>query len=80
MKLMALNLPRSLSENDLAKLFKAYGNIKGCSIVMDAATGKSKGFGFIEMALKHEAVTAIEKLNGSTVGDKKIRVKEPTQA
>ena len=76
MKLMALNLPRTFSENDLAKLFKAYGNIKRCTIVMDAATGKSKGFGFIEMALKHEAAAAIKELNGSTVGEKKIRVKE----
>jgi RNA recognition motif-containing protein len=76
MKLMVLNLPRNFSENDLSKLFKARGNIKGCTLVMDAATKKSKGFGFVEMALKHEAIIAIEELNGSMVGDKKIRVKE----
>ena len=75
MKLMALNLPRSLSENDLAKLFKQYGNIKSCTLVMDAQTGKSKGFGFVEMALKHEAENAIKELNGRTLKDKKIRVK-----
>ncbi len=76
MKLMVLNLPRTFSENDLAKLFKEYGNIKNCTIVMDVAAGKSKGFGFVEMALKHEAAVAIKALNGFTIGQKTIRVKE----
>lgn len=75
MKLTVLNLPRSFTENDLAKLFKKYGNIKGCTIVMDPKTNASKGFGFVEMALKHEGAIAIEALNGSTVGKQKIRVK-----
>ncbi len=76
MKLIVLNLPRDLSENDLAALFKAHGNIKSCTIVMDAQTKKSKGFGFVEMALEHEAVIAIEKLHGSRVGKEKIRVRQ----
>jgi RNA recognition motif-containing protein len=76
MKLMILNLPRSFSENDLAKLLKTYGNIKGCTVVMDAQTGKSKGFGFVEMAQEHNGKVAIKALNGSTVGPNKIRVKE----
>ena len=75
MKLIVLNLPRSCTENDLAKLFKRYGNIKGCTIVLDAQKGTSKGFGFVEMALKHEAAIAIEELNGSLLEKKKIRVK-----
>jgi len=75
MKLAILNLPRRFTENDLAKLFKKYGNIKACTIVMDAKTGTSKGFGFVEMALKHEAAIAMEALNGATVEKQKIRVK-----
>jgi RNA recognition motif-containing protein len=75
MKLMILNLPRSYTENELAKLLKAHGNIKGCDLVMDANTGKSKGFGFVEMALEHEGKAAIAALNGTMVGQRKIRVK-----
>jgi len=75
MKLTALNLPRSWSENDLAKLFKAYGNIQSCTLVMDAATGSSKGFGFVEM-LDHEGEVAIKELNGKEIDKKKIRVKK----
>ena len=75
MKLIVLNLPRNFSENDLAKLFKSYGNIKSCNLVLDVQTGTSKGFGFVEMALEHEALVAIKELNGSTIDKKKIRVK-----
>ncbi len=75
MKLIALNLPRDLDENELAALFKKHGNIKDCTLVMDTNTGKSKGFGFVEMALDHEGDTAINELHGSKVGKNKIRVK-----
>ena len=75
MKLIILNLPRDFEENALATLFKAHGNIKDCSLVMDEKTGKSKGFGFVEMALTHEGEAAIKALHGSTVGKSKIRVK-----
>lgn len=75
MKLIVLNLPRNFSENGLAKLFKTYGNIKACNLVLDAKTGTSKSFGFVEMALEHEALVAIKELNGSIIDKKKIRVK-----
>lgn len=75
MKLMILNLPRSFTEDELAKLLKKHGNIKSCDLVLDAATGKSKGFGFVEMALEHEGKAAIAALNGSMLGQRKIRVK-----
>lgn len=75
MKLIVLNLPRDFGEEDLAKLFKAHGNIKACNLVLDDKTGKSKGFGFVEMALEHEADIAIAALHGSKVGNKSIRVK-----
>ena len=76
MKLIALNLPRDFSEQELAELFKAYGNIKSCTLVLNADTGKSKGFGFVEMALAHEGEAAIKALHGSKVGKEKIRVKQ----
>ncbi len=76
MKLIALNLPRDFDENALAHLFKAHGNIKTCTIVIDEKTGKSKGFGFVEMALGHEGEIAIKELHGSKVGKNKIRVKQ----
>lgn len=75
MKLIALNLPRDFDENALAALFKTYGNIKDCTIVMDEKTGRSKGFGFVEMALAHEGEIASKALHGSKVGKEKIRVK-----
>lgn len=76
MKLMALNLPRDFSEQSLAELFKAYGNIRACTLVVDENTGKSKGFGFVEMALAHEGKIALQELHGKQIGKTKIRVKE----
>jgi len=75
MKLIVLNLPRDLREDELAKLFKAHGNIKACDLVLDAKTGTSKGFGFVEMALEHEGEIAIKELHGSRLKKNKIRVK-----
>lgn len=80
MKLIVLNLPRDFSEDALAKLFKVHGNIKGCDLVIDPHTGISKGFGFVEMALDHEAAIAIEALHGSKLSKQKIRVKEASKA
>lgn len=76
MKLTALNLPRDFDEQALANLFKAYGNIRACSLVLNKDTGKSKGFGFVEMALEHEGEMALKELHGSKVGKNKIRVKK----
>ncbi len=70
MKLIALNLPRDFSEQELAELFKAHGNIRDCTLVIDERTKKSKGFGFVEMALAHEGEAVIKALHGSKVGEK----------
>jgi len=75
MKIIALNLPRELIENDLKDMFNAFGNVSNCSLVIDVKTGKSKGFGFIEMPVEREAEKAIEKLHGTKVHNEKIRVK-----
>jgi RNA recognition motif-containing protein len=75
MKLIALNLPRDLTEDELAALFKAHGDIQSCDLVMDANTGISKGFGFVEMAVADEAALAIKALHGTRLKRNKIRVK-----
>jgi len=79
MKLMALNLPRNFTEDELAKLFKNHGNIKSCTLVTDEKTGKSKGFGFVEMAVEHEGLETIKKLHNSNVGKNRIRVKQASE-
>lgn len=76
MKLIALNLPRNFTEDELAKLFKKHGNIKSCDLVVNEGTGLSKGFGFVEMAVDREALEAIKKLHGSRIDNVKIRVKQ----
>ena len=74
MKLIALNLPRDFSEQDLEALFKAHGNVTACTLVLDGVSGASKGFGFVEME-REDAKIAIEKLHGAKVKQNKIRVK-----
>lgn len=75
MKLSVLSLPRGFTEQDLEGLFKEHGNVKACSLVLDDKTGTSKGFGFVEMELEEDAMTAIGKLHGTRVRGNKIRVK-----
>jgi len=79
MKIIALNLPRDLSEDEFAKLFKAHGTVDSCDLVMDTNTGISKGFGFIEMPVAEEAEAAIAALHGTKINKSKIRVKPSTQ-
>lgn len=75
MKLIVLNLPRDFDEQELEELFKEHGNVSACNLVLDGETGTSKGFGFVEMELEEAALEAIEKLHGSKVKKRKIRVK-----
>ena len=72
---MVLNLPRDCREEALAKLFKTHGDIKACDLIIDEKTGTSKGFGFMEIALKDEAEIAVRELHGSRANKNKIRVK-----
>jgi len=76
MKILIRNLPRTLSENNLNELFKEYGEIQSCSLVLDKTTGESKGFGFVEIAKVGDAKAAIQALNGKPVNGNKIRVKK----
>lgn len=76
MKILVRNLSRDTTQNELLELFKAYGNVQYCKVVMDRETGKSKGFAFVEMPHAGEAKVAIKTLNAREVGGSKIRVKK----
>lgn len=76
MKILVRNLSRETTEAELLALFEAYGAVQYCKVVMDKATGKSKGFGFVEMPRAGEAKAAIKELNARDIGGNKIRVKK----
>ena len=75
MKILVRNLSRETTEAELLELFKAHGDVQYCKLVMDKATGKSKGFAFVEMPRAGEAKAAIKTLNAQDIGGNKIRVK-----
>ena len=59
-KLYVGNLPWSATEDELQKLFEAHGEVKNVKIIMDRDSGRSKGFGFVEMEGADEAITALD--------------------
>jgi RNA recognition motif-containing protein len=75
MNIIVLNLPRDITSNALAELFKPHGNIVSCEIMLDKVTGTSKGFGFVEMKTVAEGKAAISKLHNTKVSTNRIRVK-----
>ncbi len=77
-KLIILNLPRDLTENELKTLFEPYGEVISCDLILDKNTGVSKGFGFIIMGLVSEADIAIKALHQTKLKKQKIRVKFTT--
>jgi RNA recognition motif-containing protein len=76
MKILVRNLSRQTTEAELLALFEAYGAVQYCKLVMDKLTGKTKGFGFVEMPRPGEARAAIKSLNYQDVGGNRIRVKK----
>ncbi len=76
MKLLVRNLDRATTEDELKALFQEFGVVQSCSLVIDKETGKSKGFGFVEMPKPGDAKAAIKTLNNKSVGANKIRVKK----
>ncbi|MFQ3198705.1 MAG: RNA recognition motif-containing protein [Paraglaciecola sp.] len=76
MKLLIRNLDRNTSETELKTLFEGYGTVQSCNLVIDKATGLSKGFGFVEMPKPGDAKAAVVNLNGYELGSTKIRVKK----
>ena len=70
------NLPYSLSEDELRDLFAAHGEVSSANIIMDRDSGRSKGFGFVEMPEKEQAEAAIDAINQSDVQGRSVRVNE----
>ncbi|MBJ9952349.1 MULTISPECIES: RNA-binding protein [unclassified Acinetobacter] len=75
MKILVRNLERTVTEAELLELFKQYGAIDSCTLVLDTETGKSKGFAFVEMPNGREAIKAIKGLNTLRLHGHGIRVK-----
>ena len=76
MKILIRNLDRATTEKELEVMFEEFGVVQSCSLVMDKETGKSKGFGFVEMPKIGDAKAAIINLNNKTIGSNKLRVKK----
>jgi len=76
MKLLIRNLARTTTEDELRALFEPFGKIQYCNLVLDADTGASKGFGFVEMPKAGEAKAAMQSLNNKQISASKIRVKK----
>ena len=75
-KLYVGNLPYSVSDSDLQQMFEAHGTVQSAQVIMDRDTGRSKGFGFVEMGSDAEAQAAIAALNGKEVDGRSLTVNE----
>lgn len=75
-KLYVGRLPYTMTDDELQDLFAAYGTVVSAKVIMDRETGRSKGFGFVEMSNDEEAKAAIAGLNDSTQGKMQIVVNE----
>ena len=69
-------LPFETTEDQLHQMFAAVGQVASTKLITDKFSGQSKGFGFVEMNTDEEAQTAIAKLNGTSIGARKITVNE----
>lgn len=75
-KLYVGNLSYGITDSDLQRLFEEYGTVESAQVVMDRDSGRSKGFGFVEMASDQEAQAAIDGLNGQEVSGRPLTVNE----
>ena len=75
-KLYVANLPFSATEQDLSNKFAAFGTVLSVKLIADRDTGRSRGFGFIEMASEAEAHGAIDSLNGTDYEGRPMTVNE----
>ena len=76
MKLYVGNLSFNTSNQDLSDLFSQAGTVESANVIEDRETGRSRGFGFVEMASKAEGQAAIEQLNGKEVDGRELKVNE----
>ena len=75
-KLFVGNLAFSVTGKDLESMFASAGTVESATVVSDRDTGRSRGFGFVEMSSASEATKAITELNGRDVGGRQINVSE----
>lgn len=70
------NLPYSMTDTELQEVFARVGTVVDATVVMDRETGRSRGFGFVEMSDDAAADAALQQLNGAQVGGRTLRVAE----
>ena len=75
-KLYVGNLAYGVTDSDLQQLFEPYGSVQSAQVIVDRDTGRSKGFGFVEMGSDQEAQAAIAALNGKEVEGRALTVNE----
>ncbi len=75
-KLYVGNLPYTVRDEDLQQAFGAFGSVNSAKVMMERDTGRSKGFGFVEMGNDAEALAAIEGMNGQSLGGRSLVVNE----
>ena len=75
-KLYVGNLPYSVRDGDLEQAFSAFGQVSSAKVMMERDTGRSKGFGFVEMGTDAEAQAAISGMNGQSMGGRDLVVNE----
>ncbi len=73
-KLYVGGLPYQVTEDKLREIFAAHGTVESSTVISDRMTGRSKGFGFVEMSSQEEAQAAIDKLNGTDLEGRNITV------
>ena len=70
------NLPWSYKDDTLRELFEEHGEVSDAKVIVDRMSGRSRGFGFVEMASEEDAATAIEALNGYDADGRELKVSE----
>jgi len=75
-KLYVGNLPYSFRDEDMQQAFSQFGNVSSAKVMMERDTGRSKGFGFVEMGSDAEAQAAIKGMNGQNMGGRDLVVNE----
>jgi len=76
MNIYVSNISFKSDENELREAFEKYGEVSSAKIIKDRDTGRSRGFGFVEMPDDSEAATAISSLNGANLGGRPLTVNE----
>ena len=76
MRIFTGNLSFNTTQQEIQKVFEAYGNVESVTLISDRDTGRSKGFAFVEMPSNTEAMAAIAALNGKEVGGRALTVNE----